>query len=157
MQRINGHRKPLTRCRRSRRRIFRMALTGRLPPPATIHTTPRRRLHLGLSYCAPFQRITFVLRYMKCAREVCAAGPWKEWQEPDGSCPLSMSMLIVNADRPSADEAVPQAERPSLFDGAVSVLRRAVVISTDEARSCRQFYPAETMHAEAYPLPPQND
>jgi putative SOS response-associated peptidase YedK len=86
------------------------------------------------------------------------AGLWREWEEPDGGKSLSFTMLTLNADdhplmrrfhKPGDEKRSVVIVRPSSYEDWLSCR------STDEARSFLQLYPADEMHAEAFPLPPK--
>jgi putative SOS response-associated peptidase YedK len=86
------------------------------------------------------------------------AGLWRAWKDIDGTEQFSFAMLTVEAGehplmrhfhRPDAEKRsvviVPQ-DRHEGFLGS---------LSTDEARSFLQAYPADQMFAEPFPLPPR--
>jgi putative SOS response-associated peptidase YedK len=87
------------------------------------------------------------------------AGLWRSWQEADGSKALSFTMLTVNADehplmkrfhRPGSEKRslviVPHSEYEAWLESR----------NTDEAFSFLRLYPASSMHAEPFPLPPRS-
>jgi putative SOS response-associated peptidase YedK len=86
------------------------------------------------------------------------AGLWRAWEEPDGTQSLSFTMLTLNADehplmrrfhKPGDEKRSVVIVRPHEYEDWLSCR------STDEARSFLQLYPADEMHAEAFPLPPR--
>ncbi|MFL9908331.1 SOS response-associated peptidase [Paraburkholderia sp. RL17-337-BIB-A] len=86
------------------------------------------------------------------------AGLWRVWDEPEGAASVSFTMLTVNADehplmrrfhKPSDEKRSVVIVRPDAYEDWLSCR------STDEARSFLQLYPAEEMHAEAFPVPPR--
>jgi putative SOS response-associated peptidase YedK len=86
------------------------------------------------------------------------AGLWRQWEEPDGGSSLSFTMLTLNAD---LHPLMSQFHKPGDEKRSVVIIRPEdyedwlTCRSTDEARSFLQLYPAEEMHAEAFPLPPR--
>jgi putative SOS response-associated peptidase YedK len=83
------------------------------------------------------------------------AGRWRAWEESDGTLSRSFTMLTVNADehpllkrfhRPGDEKRSVVIIRPSAYEDWLACR------NTDEARSFLQLYPAEEIHAEAYPL-----
>ena len=86
------------------------------------------------------------------------AGLWRAWKEEEGGESLSMTMLTVKAadhplmnrfHRPGSEKRSVVILPPDEYESWLSCR------STDEARSFLRLYPAEAMHAEAYPLPPR--
>jgi putative SOS response-associated peptidase YedK len=86
------------------------------------------------------------------------AGLWRAWKEEAGGESLSMTMLTVNAadhplmnrfHRPGSEKRSVVILPPDEYESWLSCR------STDEARSFLRLYPAEAMHAEAYPRPPR--
>jgi putative SOS response-associated peptidase YedK len=84
------------------------------------------------------------------------AGLWHAWEEPDGAASLSFTMLTLNADehplmrrfhKPGDEKRSVVIIRPDAYEDWLSCR------NTDEARSFLQLYPADEMHAEAFPLP----
>lgn len=85
------------------------------------------------------------------------AGLWREWAEPEGPA-LSFTMLTVNSDHHSL---MKRFHKPGDEKRSVVIVPPAAYEdwlncrSTEEARSFLQLYPADAMHAEAFPLPPR--
>jgi len=86
------------------------------------------------------------------------AGLWRSWDEPEGAPSLSFTMLTINADehplmkrfhKPGDEKRSVVIIRPDDYEDWLSCR------NTDEARSFLHLYPAQDMHAEAFPLPPR--
>ena len=125
-----------------------------------------KRLQLALIPCTTFFEPSYetgkAVRWKIGAASgepIALAGLWRAWDEPDGGQSLSFSMLTINADdhplmkrfhKPGDEKRSVVIVPPSEYENWLSCS------STDEARSFLQLYPANTMSAEAYPLPPRS-
>ncbi|CAB3796007.1 hypothetical protein LMG28688_04215 [Paraburkholderia caffeinitolerans] len=85
------------------------------------------------------------------------AGLWREWNEPEGPA-LSFTMLTVNSaehplmnrfHKPGDEKRSVVILPPSEYEGWLASG------SMDEARSFLNLFPANKMHAEAFPVPPR--
>jgi putative SOS response-associated peptidase YedK len=123
------------------------------------------RLQLCLIPCASFFEPNYesgkAVRWrigLASGQPFAIAGLWRAWEEADGAPSLAFTMLTVNADehplmkrfhKPGDEKRSVVVIRPDDYEDWLSCR------NTDEARSFLQLYPAQEMHAVAFPLPPR--
>ncbi|MEM5402252.1 SOS response-associated peptidase [Paraburkholderia unamae] len=124
-----------------------------------------KRLQLCLIPCDAFYEPNYengkAVRWrisMASGEPFAIAGLWREWDEGDEGKALSFTMLTVNSNqhplmkrfhKPGDEKRSVVIVRPTDYENWLSSR------STDEARSLLNLFPAELMHAEAYPAPPR--
>ncbi len=124
-----------------------------------------KRLQLCLIPCEAFYEPNYesgkAVRWrinMASDEPFAIAGLWREWDDGDEGKALSFTMLTVNS---SEHPLMKRFHKPGDEKRSVVIVRPTDYEnwlgsdSTDGARSFLNLFPAELMHAEAFPAPPR--